>query len=401
MWPLFVTCPFGVEALLANELRPMSDQPVEEARGGVRWRGDWSVVAGANLYSRLAQRVLLQVAHAPYRSEQEIYDAAHAVPWEEWFAVGQTFRVDVTAHRSPVKSLNFVGLRVKDGVADRFRQRLGQRPSVDTRAPAVRIAVHLEATHATLYLDTSGEPLFKRGWRQSTGDAPLKETLAAAMIAASGWDPGGEAPLYDPCCGSGTIAIEAAAMRLDLAPGRQRRFAFEVLKPHDRRLWQSLCAQAQDAASDRAKRVAEVSVFGSDVSHRMADFAQANARRAGVSQVLLVRAGDALQRMPPSQQPGVLLLNPPYGTRVQTAGVAGSTAVAPEFFPELGRHWKNHYAGWTAWVLSPDRGLPGQLRMRESRRMPLFNGDIECRLWRFDLSAWRAADAAASPAAPS
>ncbi len=400
MWSLFVSCPFGVEELLASELRPMCSQPVQVARGGVRLRGDWSLVGGVNLHSRLAQRVLLQLAHGPYGTEQDVYDLAHAVDWEQWFGVQQTFRVDVTAHRSPLKSLNFVGLRVKDAVADRFRQRGGARPSVDTRAPAVRIAAHLDAGHATLYVDTSGDPLFKRGWRQSTGDAPLKETLAAAMLAATGWDAHGEAPLYDPCCGSGTIAIEAAAMRLGLAPGLRRRFAFEALKPHDRGVWQALCAEAQDAASDQAKRVTGVSVFASDVSHRMADFAQANARRAGVGQVLWVRAGDALQRMPPSTQPGVLLLNPPYGTRVQTAGVAGSTAVDPDFFTQLGRHWKNHYAGWTAWVLSPDRGLPGQLRMRESRRMPLFNGDIECRFWRFDLSAWKASDAQPSPAGP-
>jgi putative N6-adenine-specific DNA methylase len=400
MWSLFVSCPFGVEELLATELRPMCSQPVQVARGGVRLRGDWSLVGGVNLHSRLAQRVLLQLAHGPYGTEQDVYELARAVDWEQWFGVQQTFRVDVTAHRSPLKSLNFVGLRVKDAVADRFRQRAGVRPSVDTRAPAVRIAAHLDAGHATLYVDTSGDPLFKRGWRQSKGDAPLKETLAAAMLAATGWDAHGEVPLYDPCCGSGTIAIEAAAMRLGLAPGLRRRFAFEALKPHDRGVWQALCAQAQDAASEHAKRVTGVSVFASDVSHRMADFAQANARRAGVGQVLWVRAGDALQRMPPSTQPGVLLLNPPYGTRVQTAGVAGSTAVDPDFFTQLGRHWKHHYAGWTAWVLSPDRGLPGQLRMRESRRMPLFNGDIECRFWRFDLSAWKASDAQPSPAGP-
>ena len=220
---LFLPCAGGVEGYLADEVHGLTgltghDLLVE--RGGVRVRGDWAAVMRLNLHSRLAQRVLIELAHGPYRDEHDLYALAAEVPWEQWFQARQTFRVDLTAQASPLKSLNFATLRVKDAVADRFRNFAGGvRPSIDTQHPQVRIHAHLSATHASVSIDTSGEPLFKRGWRQDKGDAPLKETLAAAMLAASGWwEPAArrvsELPLYDPCCGSGTIAIEAAQLVL-------------------------------------------------------------------------------------------------------------------------------------------------------------------------------------------
>ena len=406
---LFLPCAAGVDALLAVEVAALADgQPlaVQAQRGGVRVQGDWRLALRLNLHSRLAQRVLIQLAHAPYRCEDDLYTTASAVPWEAWFGVHQTFRVETTAHRCPLKSLNFAALRIKDAVADRFRAKVGSRPSVDTRSPQVRIHAHLDAYALTLYIDTSGEPLFKRGWREDKGDAPLKETLAAAMIAASGWDPQSGVPLYDPCCGSGTIVIEAAQMACRMAPGRARRFAFERLLPHQPVLWQELLQEARAAEI----RVQAPLVFGSDVAHRMVDFAQRNAERAGVAQAVQLRGGDALQRMPPSAVPGVLLLNPPYGERIAAAGVAGQdgarrargpaamkgreravmrqvgeAAGSADFFERLASHWKAHYTGWTAWMLSPDMALPRRMRLQAARRVPLWNGPIECRLFRFDM----------------
>lgn len=393
---LFLPCAAGVEPLLQAEVERITGIEPNAGRSGVRLQGSWRDVMALNLHSRLAQRVLVQLAHQPYQTEQDLYAFVHAVPWEQWFAVRQTFKVEVTARQCPLKSLNFVTLRIKDAIADRFRERQGERPSIDTRWPKVRVFAHLDPQTATVYLDTSGESLFKRGWREDKGDAPLKETLAAAMIAATGWDPHGSQPLYDPCCGSGTIAIEAAQMVMNVAPGLQRRFGFEHLLPHDARMWQALRSEAQAAIQSRV----EVKVFASDVSHRMVDFAQRNAQRAGVSAAVQIRAGDALQRMPPCNEPGLLLLNPPYGERIQAAGVAGRSyrdqavvessgdaAASTQFFEKLAAHWKSHFGGWTAWMLSPDAKLPGQMRLRETRRVPMWNGPIECRLWRFDISA--------------
>ena len=228
------------------------------------------------------------------------------------------------------------------------------------------------------------------------GEAPLKETLAAAMLAAVGWSEdqdSGPACLYDPCCGSGTIAIEAAQIECAMAPGLLRRFGFENLLPHQAHAWEDLKAQAKARV-----RAPKRPIYGSDVSFRMVDFAQNNAERAGVSQAIEFRGGDALQRMPPSEVPGVLLLNPPYDERIQIAGVAGSQAMArsgareraqtdkdEDFFVQLASHWKKNFPSWTAWILTPNLKLPGQMRLKESRRVPMWNGPIECRMFRFDM----------------
>jgi putative N6-adenine-specific DNA methylase len=353
----------------------------------VALRASWRDAMLLNLHSRLAQRVLVQLSHTPYRSENDLYEAASAVAWEIWFTARESFKVEVTAQHSPLKSLNFAGLKIKDAVADRFRHKGGERPNVDTQRPDVRIYGHLTSDSATLYIDTSGEPLFKRGWREDKGEAPLKETLAAAMIAASGWK--AATPLYDPCCGSGTIAIEAAQVACQIAPGQLRRFGFERLLPYEVHVWRALWEEA-----GAQQRPASAPVFGSDVAFRMVDFAVRNAHRAGVAEAVHLRGGDALQRMPPTGEAGVMLVNPPYGERIETAGVAGRSQGGREraqgddggdFFNQLAAHWKKNYAGWTAWVLTPDFKLPSRMRLKESRRVPMWNGPIECRLFRFDM----------------
>ena len=403
-------CAAGVEGLLADEvhqLTGLTGNDLLTGRGGVMANASWRDALRLNLHSRLTQRVLIQLSQTFYRSEKDLYDAASAVAWEIWFTTKQTFKIEITAQHSPLTSLNFAALKIKDAVADRFRAKRGERPDVNTQWPDVRIYVHLTTDSCTLYMDTSGEPLFKRGWREDKGDAPLKETLAAAMLAASGWD--AHTPLYDPCCGSGTIAIEAAQIACGIAPGIMRRFAFEKLLPFQPHVWQAL----QDDA--RAQEHAPTTeIHASDVAFRMVDFTQRNAERAGVGQVVQARGGDALQRMPPCETPGIMLLNPPYGERIAAAGVAGVSSRdryrepgAPtrardnvdlsrareiaegddggEFFAQLASHWKKNYNGWTAWMLTPDLKLPSKMRLKESRRVPMWNGPIECRMFRFDL----------------
>ncbi|APW40131.1 RNA methyltransferase [Rhodoferax koreense] len=404
---LFLPCAAGVEDFLAEEahrLTGLQGEDLRVLRGGVLMRASWRDAQLLNLHSRLAQRVLIELSHTEYRSEQNLYDAASQVAWEIWFTPKQSFKVEITAQHSPLTSLNFAALKIKDAIADRFRHKQGVRPDVDTRWPDIRIYAHLTTEHATLYMDTSGEPLFKRGWREDKGEAPLKETLAAAMIAASDWD--GTTPLYDPCCGSGTIAIEAAQIACNIAAGSRRRFAFEKLLPFQPHVWTGLLEQAR-----AAEHAPTAEIFGSDVAHRMVDFAMRNAERAGVAGAVQFRGGDALQRMPPVAS-GVMLVNPPYGERIAVAGVAGAHAGrqggrnAPpppmenvpsrevaqtddggDFFPKLATHWKKNYAGWTAWVLTPDLKLPGRMRLKESRRVPMWNGPIECRLFKFEMVA--------------
>ncbi|NBS73260.1 MAG: class I SAM-dependent RNA methyltransferase [Betaproteobacteria bacterium] len=396
---LFMPCAAGVEAYLALEIARITSSKPEDMRvmrGGVMLQASWREAMRINLYSRLTQRVLIQVAHGNYANEDHIYESAQQVAWEMWFTAQDSFKIDITAQHSPLKSLNFAALRVKDAIADRFRDKTGIRPDVDTRYPIVRVHVHLTEHLATLYLDTSGEPLFKRGWREDKGDAPLKETLAAAMLVASGWsmnDPGVPSgceqgmPVYDPCCGSGTISIEAAQIACRIAPGLLRNFGFQKLKLFDSHVWKQL----QDEA--RAQQCAPMApVFGSDVSFRMVDFAMRNAERAGVSDAVEFRGGDALQRMAPSERAGLMLVNPPYGERIEAAGIAGARQIAEvddggDFFSQLASHWKKNYSGWTAWVLTPDLKLPGRMRLKESRRVPMWNGPIECRLFKIEMVA--------------
>ena len=427
MTTLFLPCASGAEPLLAEEVARIAGRPGEAGRGGVWIEGDALLAMRLNLESRLAQRVLWPLIDGPYADEHALYDLARRVDWLRWITPAQTLRVDVNAVRSPLQSLNFAALRIKDAVCDVVREQLGERPSVDTRHPDLPLALFLGPDHATLYADTSGEALFKRGWRDVRdggvkGEAPLKETLAAAMLAAAGWHGRAEdGPLLDPCCGAGTIAIEAAQIACGIAPGAQRRFAFERMLPF--RPQQAAWRAMQQAARDRVHSP-NVAVFAGDVSFRMTDFATRNAERAGVLHAIEFKTADALQRLPPAPS-GVMMLNPPYGERIEAKGTGSapygestksvpygeSTKSAPygaegpesapqgaregfegggssaEFFGGLAAHWKRHYAGWTGWLLSPDPKLPTLMRLKESRRVPMRNGAIECRLFRFDMVA--------------
>lgn len=399
--PLFLPCAAGVEELLADEIaRVLPGTRLHVSRGGVALEGNPREVMLLNLELRLTQRVLIEVAEGPYHDEQDLYQMAIEVDWSQWITPQHTLRLDTTATKCPLKSLNFAALRIKDAVCDQLREATGERPNVDTRHPDLPLLLHLGPERASLYVDSSGEPLFKRGWREDKGDAPLKETLAAAMLAAAGWrgTPEAGGALHDPCCGSGTIAIEAAQIACGIAPGLQRHFAFERLLPFsgetERAQWQQLKAEAKSRIHASA-----VPIYASDVSFRMVDFARRNAQRAGVEAAITFNGGDALERPAPTLPeglPGTVMLNPPYGERIEVGGKAARASAQDrdtpsDFFARLASHWKQaytrHAAGWTAWVLSPDMKLPSAMRLKESRRVPMWNGPIECRLYRFDLVA--------------
>ena len=401
----FAPCPRGLESALAEELREIAAMPGmaalapfavhQEVPGGVNFSGEMAAAYAVNLHSRIASRVLMRVAARGYRHEDDIYTLARGVRWEQWFSPDESLRVDITSHKSPLRSLNFTALRVKDGVCDAMRERLGARPSVDTVSPDVRIYAHLTERDCTLYLDTTGEPLFKRGWRTEKGEAPLKENLAAGILRLAGWVPGQTfRPFYDPMCGSGTFLVEAAQVALGIAPGGSRSFAFEWLKGMDTKAWQKLKADAQ-----RARMLAsadELQVVGSDISTDMLAITRANWERAGLPGEARTKQVDARFVQPPYDEPGLLLMNPPYGERIAVRGQRRAPedeqprdeveeAAANQFASAFATTLKQHFAGWQVWVFTGDLGFPRRLRLKESRRTPLYNGNIECRLFRFDM----------------
>jgi len=373
----FAPCPRGLEAPLATELTALGASYVTPTDGGAGFAGPLELAYHANLESRLASRILWRVAHGRYRNEDELYALARATEWERHFAARRTLRVDVAATRSPLASLEFATLRIKDAVCDRFRAVAGTRPSVDKERPDVRVHAFLGEREATLYLDTSGEALFKRGYRREADTAPLRENLAAGLIALSGWTPA--TPLLDPMCGSGTIAIEAALIAADRAPGLVRSFGFQKLAWYDGPTWQRIRQRAHDRVRPAP---ATPAIFGSDLDARIIELCRRNLATAGVAGFVEVAVANVLERSAPAEA-GILIANPPYGVRQE------SDATLTGLYPKLGDALKQRFAGWTACLFSGDARLPRLIGLKPSRRTPLHNGAIECRLYRFEIVAGR------------
>lgn len=472
----FVVCPGGLEVPLAQELAVIAARPESRAlgawvmdpiptspTGGIGLAAPISAAMALNLHSRIASRVLLQMAQAPYRQEDDLYKLASGLAWEDWFTSKQTLRVDVTAHRSPLKSLNFATLKMKDAIVDRLRDVTGDRPNIDTTFPDIRVQVHLTATQASIYLDTSGEALFKRGWRDEKGDAPLKENLAAGILSMTGWLP--SQTLFDPMCGSGTFLIEAAQMALAIPPGAIRAgmygdsmkssrlayrplvsstqgFGFQRLKPFqeaaEQKRWLDLKEAAQNEMIETRKQyptVESLGISGGDINENLVSMFRGNWQRAQLPDQPIVRQIDALAAKPPENvKSGVMLLNPPYGERLVIKGGRGQERSRihsaqhqepdnrfelnletgrqsakrssreslkrlqaqeeqdpkfVEFLRQFGQHLKESFGGWNVFVLTADMALPGQLRIKESKRTPLFNGPLECRLFKFEMHSKR------------
>ncbi|MBS0180040.1 MAG: class I SAM-dependent RNA methyltransferase [Nitrospira sp.] len=370
----FTPCPRGLEAVLAQELTDLGAADVKPTAGGVAFSGPLALCYRVNLESRIASRVLLRIAEGSYRDERDVYDAAHAVRWQDWFTPQQRIKVKVSAHHCPLRSLDFVTLRVKDAVCDRFQYARGKRPSVDTHAPDILIAVYLDRTQCTFYLDTSGEPLFKRGWRKSAGEAPIRENLAAGILRLAQWTP--DTILYDPMCGSGTFVVEAALMARRVAPGIGRRFAFEKFLSYDPRTASALRDELKAGELSAGMEL----IHAADQSAQALTSLRANLTIAGCSEFVTVRQGDA-RELPAPAETGLLVTNPPYGHRM------GESASLQAFYPQFGDHLKQHFCGWTVQIFTADMNLPGMLRLAPSRRIPLFNGAIECRLFEFRMVA--------------
>ena len=370
----FAPCPRGLEALLAAELESLGARKAEATAGGVAFAGSLEACYRANLWSRLASRILWRVAEFEYRSEDDVYAAARAVNWFDLFDVNRTLRVYVTAQKSPLKSLEFVTLRVKDAVCDRFRDDVGRRPSVERAAPDVRVHAFLEQARGALYLDTSGEPLFKRGWRADVVEAPLRENLAAGIVLLTGWQ--FDEPLLDPMCGGATLLVEAVALARGRAPGLKRGFGFQKLDNFNATMWKAL----REEAAQPAAKAPRLRLFGSDADARALNAARRNLAAAGVERWVSLEAGDVLSRKAPADS-GVMVANPPYGERI------GEAEELARFYPLLGNALKQNFAGWNCFFFTADRRMEKLIRLQAARRTPLYNGALECRLYEFRIVA--------------
>ena len=374
----FAPCPRGLEPLLLEDLVAAGATDPVAVPGGTTFSGSFETCYRVNLESRIASRVLWRIAEGAYRSEDDVYRLAHAIDWPSLFEVERTLRVYVTAIKSPLRSLEFITLKVKDAICDRFRDSCGRRPNVDTAAPQVRPHLFLTADRATLYLDTSGEPLWARGHKIAKIEAPVKENLAAGILRLIGWQPG--VPLIDPMCGSGTFLLEAAQISLGDAPGLSREpgeFGFERLNNFDAGLWRGLI---RAAAEKRLSAPDALPLWGTDISADAVARTHQNLAYAGLDKLVTVGQSDILMLAAPAPQ-GVLVANPPYGERL------GDGQELAAFYPRLGDALKRNFAGWQCWFFSADTALPKLIGLQTKRRIPLFNGALDCRLYLFPMVA--------------
>ncbi|MBL8521175.1 MAG: class I SAM-dependent RNA methyltransferase [Betaproteobacteria bacterium] len=376
----FAMCPLGLSEVLATELGAPAIGATVTAKSptGVAFTGSMETALRANLHSRVASRILWRVAAFPYASEHDVYDAARLLAWTSWFAVSRTIKVEVSANRSPVKSLDFTALKVKDAVCDTFREIVGSRPNVARQEPDVRIHLHLEPKEAALYIDLTGEPLFKRGRRDHTGAAPLKKNLAAGILMLTGWDK--QEALLDPMCGSGTFLVEAAELALGIAPGlsggKPRSFNAEKLGTFDAALWNRLLDEARAAASPARN----LPIYGSDLFGDALKNARDNLAANGLADCVFLKQANVLEISAPAPS-GVWVTNPPYGDRL------GDAEALKALYPKLGDVLKQKFAGWRAYFFTGDLALAKTMRLAPSRKTPLFNGKIECRLLEYKMVA--------------
>ncbi len=397
MTAFFASCPKGLEYLLKDELAALGAQDVRETVAGVHFAGTLETACRACLWSCLASRVLLPLGEFDAATDEALYAGVQAIDWSTHLAARATLAVDAHTTLSKLAHSQYLAQRVKDAVVDQFRQRDGERPSVDTDEPDVRINVRLRRDRATLSLDLSGSPLHRRGWREQQGAAPLKENLAAAMLLRAGWPQiyaeGGA--LLDPMCGSGTLLVEGAWMAADVAPGLHREyFGFLGWAQHDIALWKRLHEEATQRA-EAGLRALRPCFFGSDADPRMVQTAKRNAQEAGIAGFLTLDRHDVRQvAPPPGVSRGLLITNPPYGERL------GEREQMPPLYRALGDMLRARFTGWRAAVLAGDVELGRAMPLRAEKKYTLYNGALETVLLIFELHAREAMPQQPKPLSP-
>ena len=368
----FASCPRGLEEVLQQELMEVHASDIKRVDGGMLFSGDKEVLYKANLSSRIATRILCLVKQGSYENEDDIFNAALSVEWTTWFALEKTIKVSTTAIQCPLKSIDFMTLRIKDAVCDIFREKTGKRPDVEVRDPDIRIHLFLEKNNFSLYIDTSGAPLHQRGFRTASVEAPIKENLAAGIIKLSGWNPG--EPFLDPMCGSGTFLIEAAMIASNQAPGLNRNFGFMAWKSFDNILFSTI----KKTYMDQVTKKDFLKIYGSDKDLRAIRVSKKNLTLAGFENSVQLVCKQFSEITPPYSE-GVLVTNPPYGERI---GEELDSA-----YPEWATSLKQSFAGWRTYFLTNDFRMPKLMRLSPSKKTPLYNGALDCRLFEIKMVA--------------
>lgn len=370
----FATTSKGLEETLAGEVVALGGEEISAVTGGVSFSGDADLGMQANLWLRTANRVLRHLSDFDAPTPEALYEGVRAIRWTDLFDLKRTIAVDATIRESGITHSHFAAQKCKDAVVDTFRDAVGFRPDVDRLNAQVRINLRIVRDEAVLSLDLSGESLNRRGYRTGPAPASLRETLAAGILLLAEYD--GEQPLVDPACGAGTFLIEAALIASNTAPGLLRDdFGLKNLRDFEPKRWSRLVDAARAAVQPR--RIGPLSGF--DISQTVLADARANARNAGFADKIAFAVRD-VSALAPEGGPGLIVCNPPYGVRL-TGGPAG---IEP-FYAGLGKALKDNCGGWTAWILSGNPEATRGLKLKTSRRIPLMNGPIDCRLLRYDL----------------
>lgn len=360
-----------LESTLAKEIIGLGLPVVREHRRMIETSGALLDVYRCNLYLRTALRVLLPIQEFAMRQPDDLYRKALKIDWSSYLGLDQTFAIDSTVHSAYFKHNHFASLRLKDAIADSFMAKHKRRPNVDSEKPDVLFHLHIDEREVTISLDSSGHSLNRRGYRVNGGKAPLNEVLAAAMILNSGWD--GQRALLDPMCGSGTILIEAAMFACNMAPQALcEDFGFMHWKNFDRSVWRSLQQEAL-----QAEKTCTAKLVGNDADAHQLKLARTNLEEIGLHDLVELRHADFTEVMPHADS-GTIILNPPYGLRVDDD-------IAPDLYKRIGSHWKHHFAGWDAWIISSNLEALKQIGLKHSKKMIMKNGQLDCRYMQYTL----------------
>jgi len=359
----------GLENILAGEIRALGAESVLVERRAVSFMGDQELLYKANFHLRTAIKILKPIAEFEVTNRDELYDHAKEIPWTNYLALGKSFAIDSTVQSEMFVNSMFASLRVKDAIADQFREATGKRPSVNSDDPDIGINVYLMNNHCILSLDSSGESLHKRGYRIGQGEAPINEVLAAGMILLTGWH--GEKDFYDPMCGSGTLLIEAAMIAKGIPPGMYRKsFGFEKWPDFNEELF------AEIYNGDYEKEF-NGKIVGSDISVKDISIARANIKNASLTKVIEVEVQDFIQSEPPFQN-GIIITNPPYGERMKPQSIV-------ELYTAIGNTLKNKFVGFEAWIISSSVDGLKSVGLKPSKKIDLFNGALACSFRCFEL----------------
>jgi putative N6-adenine-specific DNA methylase len=373
MHQYFATVARGLEAIAAQELEQLGAHAVTPGFCGVAFEGDRALLYRINLWARLPFRILVKLKEFPCQDSEDLYRGIQTLDWSNYLTPDFTLAVNATGKSDRLNHTHFTALQVKNAIVDQQQATHGDRSNVDTQEPDVQISVHIDQDCCTVSLNSSGGSLHKRGYRPAVGAAPLKESLAAALIQISGWQP--DQAFYDPLCGSGTLPLEASLKALNIAPGLFRdRFGFETWPDFDLPLWNTLLQEAEEGQRDRL----EASIGGSDRNGEVIEQAIVNAQNCGVENHVWFAEMDLAEVSAPADS-GVLFCNPPYGERL------GQDTDLGAFYKLLGDVLKQHFKGWTAFVLSGNKELSQSIGLKSSQRTNVLNGALPCQLMKYEL----------------